>query len=66
MLMTPSAGLPRRCTGAAIAVMLLAVAVTRPFIDKSIAGGAMGALQYFLASNRLVRNRGPHPLAPLE
>jgi outer membrane protein assembly factor BamB len=34
---------------AAIAVMLLAVAVTRPFIDKSIAGGAMGALQYFLA-----------------
>src|SRR5262245_42819066 len=34
---------------AAVAVMLLALAVTRPFIDTSIAGGAMGALQYFLS-----------------
>lgn len=33
----------------ALAAMALAVAVTRPLIDKSIAGGAMGNLQYGLA-----------------
>src|SRR5262245_36892520 len=33
---------------AAVVVMLLALAVTRPFLDKSIAGGARGAFQYAL------------------
>jgi outer membrane protein assembly factor BamB len=34
---------------AAVVAMVLAVLVTRPFLDKSIAGGAMGALQYGLS-----------------
>lgn len=34
---------------AVVVAMVLAVAVTRPFLDRSIAGGAMGALQYGLS-----------------
>ena len=32
-----------------VVAMLLALVIARPFIDKSIAGGAMGALQYALS-----------------
>src|SRR5262245_49047991 len=34
---------------ATVVAMVLAVVVTRPFLEKSIAGGAMGALQYGLS-----------------
>jgi outer membrane protein assembly factor BamB len=33
----------------ALVLMAIGVAITRPFLDESIAGGAMGALQYALA-----------------
>jgi len=33
----------------AIVLMVIALAITRPLLDKSIAGGAMGGLQYMLA-----------------